>query len=204
MKKLFTNNLTSMKTGLLIITSLISFAGMAQRNVSLSKSVNDNGKSLHIQVDGTVNGKAVNYNKSFNVEGLSRAEKEELQGKVMNELGISSVSAPEPPKAPEARRPVVVAKSPVAKSDVNNDFDRSFDRDNASVTTGYNQKEAKIKGFSKDVSFDPRSGVLCMKYSFTKDGVEYISEKTVDSGVETPQKRARIIEEFEKEIGLPR
>lgn len=190
-----------MRTGLLIITSLISFAGMSQKNVSLSKSVNDNGKSLHIQIDGTVDGKPVNYNKSFNVEGLSKAEKEELQGKVMNELGISNVSAP---KAPEAPGPAVVAKSPAVKSDANSDFDRSFDRANASVTTGYKQNQAKIKGFSKDISFDPRSGVLCMKYSFTKEGVEYISEKTVDSGAETPQKRARIIEEFEKEIGLPR
>ncbi len=190
-----------MKTGLLIITSLISFAGMAQRNVSLSKSVNDNGKSLHIQIDGTVNGKPVNYNKSFNVEGLSKAEKEELQGKVLNELGISGVSAPEPPAAPEAPRHAAASKPPVVKSSVNNDFDQSFERTNAS---GNSRNQAKIKGFSKEVSFDPKSGVLYMKYSFSKEGVEYISEKTVDSGAETPQKRARIVEEFEKEIGLPR
>ena len=59
------------------------------------------------------------------------------------------------------------------------------------------------KDFSRHVRYNSETGEIFIKYRFTKDGDEYIYEKTVNAAEKSEKDRKRIIENFESEMGLP-
>lgn len=84
----------------LLLTSLflgLSLSAMAQqsRTSNLRTSIDDDDKTMAIEVEGTVNGKPVSYNQRFKVAGLGEAEKEALKNRVFDSLGLGQ--APRPP-----------------------------------------------------------------------------------------------------------
>ncbi len=65
------------------------------RNVNTS--INDNGKdelSIQIQADRT-DGDQLRYNRTFNVAGMTKAQKDALKKHVLDSLGLSSTPAPQ-------------------------------------------------------------------------------------------------------------
>ncbi|GAB3510297.1 hypothetical protein GCM10027341_48560 [Spirosoma knui] len=77
----------------------LSLAATAQQpsGSSLTTSINEDGKTLSIQVDGVRNSQAIHYNRTFNTAGLSHSEQTALKNRVLDSLGIGQPSAPPPP-----------------------------------------------------------------------------------------------------------
>lgn len=97
-----------MKTNFLTICLLaMSIAAMAQqsRTSNTRMSINDDDKTMSIQVNGSVNGREINYNRRFRVVGMTKQQKDALKNRVLDSLGIGQAPkppvVPKPPKAPE-------------------------------------------------------------------------------------------------------
>lgn len=58
------------------------------KNASVMKSVRDDDKTLTIRIRYMSDSKNLNYENSFNVEGWSKAQKNELVRRVSGSLGI--------------------------------------------------------------------------------------------------------------------
>ncbi|WP_026308849.1 hypothetical protein [Spirosoma spitsbergense] len=92
-----------MKT-LLLGLLLTSFTMLAQTpaHSNLNTSVNDNGKTFSIQIDGDSNGKAVHYKRTFDVAGMSQEQKEAMKNRVLDSLGLGE----EPPRPAQPNTPM--------------------------------------------------------------------------------------------------
>lgn len=67
----------------------------------LSKSIDDDGKTLAIDVRGEqVNGQKLRYKRTFNVASLSAQEREALKNRVLDSLGVNDMPTPPKPPAP--------------------------------------------------------------------------------------------------------
>lgn len=77
-----------------------SFVAHAQQSVhsSLNTEINDDDRTYSIRVDGDRNGKAIHYNRTFSVAGMSKEQKETLKNRVLDSLGLGET--PPPPAAP--------------------------------------------------------------------------------------------------------
>ena len=83
---------------LLLAGTLANAQQVSYRNVNTS--INENGKdqlSIQIQAERT-DGEQLRYNRTFNVAGLTNAQKETLKHKVLDSLGLNT--APPPPGVP--------------------------------------------------------------------------------------------------------
>lgn len=90
----------------LILTSLflgLSLSAMAQqsRTSNLRTSIDDDDKTMAIEVEGTVNGNPVSYNRRFKVAGLGETEKEALKNRVFDSLGLGAA-----PRSPMIAAPL--------------------------------------------------------------------------------------------------
>lgn len=91
-----------MKKLAVLLLAGISLSAVAQTKTSSSKtddtkqSVSDNGKTLHILIKSSRNGKTVKYDHSFDVKGLNKQQKDALVKHINDSLGIN------PPPAPPA------------------------------------------------------------------------------------------------------
>lgn len=85
-----------MKT-ILFILSLLSLSAAAQPSThsNIASSINDDGKTYSIKIDGDKDGRRVHYDRSFNVAGMTNAQKDALRNRILDSLGIA-----EPPKPP--------------------------------------------------------------------------------------------------------
>ena len=93
---------------ILIGLLLTSFTALAQTPVhsNLNTSINDNGKTFSIQIDGDRNGKAVHYNRTFDVAGMSQQQKEAMKNRVLDSLGLGE-TPPQPTQPNTAMTPGV-------------------------------------------------------------------------------------------------
>lgn len=192
-----------MKKILTILLAGVSTLAIAQKRNHLSRSIDDDGKTLSIRVTGTIDGKGIDFEKSFDVEELTKEERMALRDKVLDSIEAGnidlpsppepkSVSPPTPPTPPEPLEPVIYssndAKAHIWISDNNNE--------NTSTVAGEN-------GYTKQVRFNPESGELFLKYKFIKKNEEFIYEKTVSASDKSEEERQDIIDDFETEIELP-
>ncbi|WAC09921.1 hypothetical protein [Dyadobacter pollutisoli] len=194
-----------MKKLLTILLAGVSTLAIAQKRNHLSRSIDDDGKTLSIRVTGTIDGKEINYDKSFNVEELSSEERMALRDKVLDSIEAGNMDLPEPPKPRSAPKPVPgvehVKSSPepvVYSSNGSNSVMMIHKDPNEDLT-----ESTDPKGFTKHVRYNPDSGEMFLKYRFMKNNEEYIYEKTVDASDKSESERQRIIEKFENEIELP-
>lgn len=76
-----------------------SLSAMAQTNssASVNTTINDDGKTMSIQVTGERNGKSIRYNRAFDVAKLKPAEKEAMKNRILDSLGVGE-APPAPPK----------------------------------------------------------------------------------------------------------
>ncbi len=219
-----------MKKILTILLAGVSTLAIAQKRAYLSRSIDDDGKKLSIKVSGTLDGKDVDINKTFDVEGMSQEEREGLRDKVLSSIaegnlelpapkGVckesvavashSSKRKPKPPVAPAAPKPSVGEWSDNGASDEGPEtMAFSSNEVNAEIVSsgkGFIKEPASKypKDFSKHVRYNSETGEMFIKYRFMKDGDEYIYEKTVNAAEKSEKERQRIIENFESEMGLP-
>jgi hypothetical protein len=85
----------------LLLTSLflsLSLSAIAQQSTTsmIHTSIDDDEKTMSISVDGTVNGRAIAYNRRFTIAGMSGAEKNALKNRVFDSLGLGD--APRSPR----------------------------------------------------------------------------------------------------------
>ncbi|TLV00999.1 hypothetical protein [Dyadobacter luticola] len=75
----------------------------------------------------------------------------------------------------------------------------------ASLTESFEEDPdaSGMKDFSKQVKISSESNEMFLRYRFVKNDEEFIFEKTVNIADKSESQRKRIIEDFEKEIGLP-
>lgn len=80
----------------------IPFVAAAQTSTSsnLNTSIQDDGKTLSIQVDGQRGEQPINYRRTFNVAKLSNTEKDALRKRILDSLGVGVPASPSPPTAP--------------------------------------------------------------------------------------------------------
>lgn len=191
-----------MKKVLTILLAGVSTLTFAQKKIDLSRSIDDDGKKLSISVHGTIDGKRIDYDRTFSVAGLSKEERTDLADKLLDSLGLEKINAPSPPSPPQAPHEPRASKSPTHFS-----ADKSDNDAPVMVWVEEDQKDAapaeNSKPYEKKVKYNSESGELYMCYQFVKNGEEFIYEKTVNAAEKTEKQRQSIILNFEKEIALP-
>ncbi len=92
-----------------LLTSFLFCIGacaMAQQSQTetISSSVNDDGKTYSIKIDGDMNGRTVHYDRTFPVKGLSSAQKDALKERIMDSLRTGRITPVQsrPTKDPNA------------------------------------------------------------------------------------------------------
>lgn len=186
-----------------ILTTLLALTGslvLAQKHSSLHRSINDDGKTLSIRVNGTINGEPIDYNRTFDVANLTKDERDALRVRVLDSL---NVSMPEPPKPPKA--PVVPRTPPVPRLRSESVTIISGDEPTV-VAKGANDLTMAVGGknpYTKEVKYNSESGELYLRYRFQKDGEEITYERTLNARDKSKEERLQLIEGIEKEIGVP-
>lgn len=222
-------NLT-MKKILTILLAGVSTLAVAQKRAYLTRSIDDDGKKLSIKVSGTFDGKEVDINKSFDVDGMSQEDREALRDQVLSSIAEGNLELPAPkgvckesvavasPSPKRKPKPPVPPVSPKPSAGEWSDDDSSDDS-HESVAFSSNEANAAMissgkgfikepvskdtKGFTKHVRYNSESGEMYIRYKFMKGGDEYIYEKTVNAAEKSEKERLKIIEKFESEMGLP-
>ena len=81
----------SMKILATLLLSACSLMALAQHKTkqSLHQDIDDDGKTLTINISGTTDGKPVQYYKQFNVAGMSKPVKEAMINRITDSLGVN-------------------------------------------------------------------------------------------------------------------
>jgi len=141
-----------MKIIAILLLSACSLVALAQNKTkqSLHQDIDDDGKTLTINISGTTGGKPIQYSKQFNVTGMSKQVKDAMINHITDSLGINKHNnPPAPPSAP----------SPVGARSVTSSVHSSVHEHNDTMVitiTGtknnlplnYN-RNFKVKGLSK-------------------------------------------------------
>ena len=93
------------KSIFILLVFLLCTGGIfAQKSKSktsaLHTSISDDDKELSIQIKGTINGKYVDFDKTYNVANLSEKEKNKLKRSIGDSLGINLNPTPPVPPIP--------------------------------------------------------------------------------------------------------
>lgn len=198
-------------TALLALTTSLAFA---QKHTSISRNINDDGKTLSIRVKGTVDDKPIDYDRTFDVSNLNKDERNALREHILDSLNVSMPApvapraprAPRAPMAPRASLAPIAPIAPVPPVHPESIAIISSDQATVSVTNGDNETMA-VGGknpYTKEVKYDSNSGQLYLRYKFQKDGDDVTYERTIDAQNKSQQERQRIIEDIEKSIGVPK
>ncbi|MBD2757019.1 hypothetical protein [Spirosoma validum] len=86
-----------------LLFSTIAIAQQTEKPAykQLSKSIDNDGKTLAIEINGEqVNGQKLRYKHTFNVADLSAEQRQSLTNRVLDSLGVNEV--PQSPKSPQA------------------------------------------------------------------------------------------------------
>ena len=197
-----------MNTLIITLVALSTSVAIAQHQNSLSRSINDDGKTLSIRIKGTVDDKPIDYDRTFDVSGLTRDERDALREHVLDSL---HVSMPVPPKRPLGPRAALAPRAPraplppVAPGHSESLTLMNSDQSVVSVTNGDNMAVA-VGGkqpYTKEVNYNSESGQLHLRYRFRKDGDDFTYDRTLDVQNKSQQERQRIIDDIEKTIGVP-
>jgi len=100
----------------LLITSLLLSIGacaVAQQSQTetLSSSVNDDGKTYSIKIEGDMNGRTVHYDRTFTVKGMSAAQKDALKERIMDSLRTSKITDVRPRVARDPNATVFICET---------------------------------------------------------------------------------------------
>ena len=178
-----------MKSLLLIVSVFSVLSLFAQKNISISHSINDNGNQLSIKINGSVNGKVVDYDKTFDVTGMNKDQRNAIKRHVYDSLGLPDPVGPVAPLKPLSPSAAIEPKPAAPVISSANQFSELY-------AMGGDHP------YTKEVKFNPVTGLLYMKYRFVKKGEEVTVEKSVDAKDTTKEERAQIVRKYEREIGI--
>lgn len=178
-----------MKLILSVIAALFSLGLYAQKNISIHQNIDDNGGQLSIKVKGTINGNPVDYDRSFDVTGLSKEQRDAIKRKVYDSLGLADPTVPMKPL--KLLKPV--SPAPVVEANSTNPSKGEYSQ---LYTVGGDHP------YTKEIRYNFKTGLLFMKYRFIKNGEEVTVEKSIDAKDSTKEEREQIIRKYEKEIGV--
>ncbi len=179
------------RIALTIILAAVSTWSLGQQKTQLSRSIDDNGRNLEIRVKGNIEGKEVDYSRSFDVTGLSKSDREALARRVMDSLGIGDVKVPMLPASPV-----------VPEIQAQNVYGRTDDED-VTVATENQVQELRKVPYSKERKYDSNRQEVHLKYQFMKNGEEFVYEKSINSQDKSEKQLEQIIRKFEQEIEFP-
>lgn len=93
-----------MKSLLTLLLLNVGFVATAQtsRQSTTHTQVNDDGKTMSVRVEGEVDGRAIDYQHTFDVARLSGPAKDDLKHRILDSLGIGEPSKPLLPPTPPA------------------------------------------------------------------------------------------------------
>jgi hypothetical protein len=172
-----------MKTILTSLLLTLSIAATAQTQTHSShsrthSSITDDDKTLSIQIEGTVNGKDVRYDRTFSILGMSKVQKEALKSRVLDSLGMG-----EPPTAPKPPMPPTAPASPGFSSSHSDDETVTFvcptctgrmrlevSGENFSLTRETDAKKDKANPFPMTATMRPGK----YQYTYWQNGVRQI------------------------------
>lgn len=188
-----------MKTAITLALLGISVAAIGQERSSISRSINDNGKTLRIKIDVEQSSRDIHYDQEFDASGMSKEEKESLISSIQDSLGVHVVvSPPRAPKPPTAPRGVVRTS-------------RYESGEVAAVTkgTGYAGNRSKNvivapdgTPYTKTVIEDSENNRVKLKYEYKLDGEEHVFERTINLQGKSESERQQLIAETERGLGL--
>ncbi|GAB4051141.1 hypothetical protein [Spirosoma litoris] len=193
---------TLLTTVLALATSLV----FAQHHNSISRSINDDGKTLSIRVKGTVDGNPIDYDRTFDVSTLNQDERNALREHILDSLNVSAPEPIKPLKPFKAPRAALAPHAPIAPKSPESVAIISSDQETVSITNGNNHTMA-VGGkhpYTKEVKYDSDSGQLYLRYKFQKDGDDVTYERTLDVQNKSQQERQQLIDDIEKSIGVPK
>lgn len=200
-----------MKTLLVILAFCVSSAAIAQKNSSLNQSINDDGKKLSIKISGTFDGKKINYSRKFDIANLSDEEKDALIHRVYDSVGVPFPVPPVPPVPPVApgtpaapAEPGIPATPPAPPTAIEMTAPPAPGAPTVTAVSEFNETYAVggDRPYTKEIKYNPKSGVLYMKYRFVKKGEEVTYEKSVEAKDKSKEQRQEVIKKYEKEIAL--
>lgn len=136
-------------TLLLSVCSLMALA-QNQTKQSLHQDIDDDGKTLTINISGTSGGKPIQYYKQFNIAGMSKQIKEAMINRITDSLGVNRHrNTPLPPSAPAPVNTRSVTSSVHSSVQEHNDtMEVLITGTRNNVPLHYN-RNFKIKGLSK-------------------------------------------------------
>jgi hypothetical protein len=190
-----------MKSLPVILALFFCLSVMAQKHTSLNSAISDDGKRLSVKIKGTFDGKAVDYDKTFDVTGMNNDQKESLKKNIYDSLGIKE---PVPPRAPLKPHPLetielVAPLEPTAPTPL-------VAPPPPVVTAKTEYTDTYLIGgehpFTKEIRYNPKTGILYMKYRFVKNGEQVTMEKSLDAKDKSKEEQNQIIKRYEKEIGV--
>lgn len=94
-----------MKSLLILVLLNVGFAATAQtsRQSTTNTQIGDDGKTMSVRVEGQVDGRPIDYRRTFDVARLSSSAKDALKRRIFDSLGIGELSKPPaPPTSPGA------------------------------------------------------------------------------------------------------
>ena len=192
-----------MKSLFIVIAVFCSLSVVAQKkHVSINQTINDDGKTLSIKIKGTSDGKPVDYDRTFNVSGMTQDQKDELKQRVYDSLGIELPIPPVAPRAPIAPRASLTLTAPAIPATPAVPAEPGAPT--VSARSEYSEMYA-IGGehpYTKEIRYNPKTGLLYMKYRFIKNGEETTVEKSIDAKDKSKEERDTIIKKYEREIGV--
>jgi hypothetical protein len=193
-----------MKTFSLFGLALVSSLAIAQHR-SISSSTNDDGKTMSIRIHGTIDGKTIDFDRTYDVANLSKTERKELRAHILDSLGLdmpvpptppTPPTPPVPPTPPTPPTPPVPPVPPIESSDSYRVSSQSTHKHTQTIT-GNDQL------FDKEVKYSAESGQLFVHYRYIKNGEEVLYERTLNALNKSAAERQRIVEGIEKELDLP-
>jgi len=189
-----------MKSLFLVVAGFLSLSAFAQKkNVSITHSINDDGKTLSITIKGTADGKPIDYSRTFDVSNMNKEERNALKERVYDSLGLPSPVAPVAPLAPHAPmapRTSITLAAPATPAEPGPPVVSSRSQYSESYAIGGDHP------YTKEIKYNPATGLLHMKYHFIKNGEEVTMEKSVDAKDKSREERNEMIKKYEREIGV--
>jgi hypothetical protein len=194
-----------MKKFLTILLAGVSTLAIAQKKSNLSRSIDDDGKTLSIRVTGTIDGKDINFERTFDVKGMSGEDRMALRDRVLDSIGSGNLNLPEPPLPRATPKPATPPAAPEPQPELGSSYSDDKDTHLVAVAEGYGNvpDQSQLQDFTKQIKVNQEVGEMYLRYTFSIKNEEFIFEKTVNIEEKTETQRQRIVEDFENEIGLP-
>ncbi|GAB3798988.1 hypothetical protein GCM10028819_21280 [Spirosoma humi] len=196
-----------MRTLVTTLLALTTSLAIAQHS-SISRSINDDGKLLSIRVQGTVDDKPIDYDRTFDVSKLSKTERNALREHILDSLNVRVSEPTKPPVAPNAVPAPRTPRAPMPPTPPSHPEEvgiNSHDQTIVSVNSGNNLAVA-VGGkqpYTKEVNYNTESGELHLRYRFRRDGDDFTYDRTLNARNKSQPERQQIIERIENEIGVP-